>query len=275
MTAGCFAIDSMSARYGGGVGGATKTGGTNGFGADGTYTAAAATSCAPDFPRFAAFRARRSAIFASRASIFACAASILACATASFAACIVSCSAIFAALVAFSSASLAFFFASSAARFAAFLSIFVGAMAGTAAVKDVGAAPTLNGLFGALKALGADAKGVASAVASDVVAAGGAACADGANLNGEFGELKIDGTVGWGGGAGGGGAGGLVKGSGYSGIALAAAENGFGVGMYCDCWGVSQSGVVAGAAGSAGDCSASCSCPGGGGTRPSATSRGS
>jgi hypothetical protein len=110
-----------------------------------------------------------------------------------------------------------------------------------------------------------------------VVGASGAggADADGANEKGEFGELKIDGTAGAGGGAGRGAAGGgLVNGSGYSGIVFAAAENGFGAGMYCDCWTGCHSGVNAGGAGASGVSSA-LSWPGGGGTRPSATRRGS
>jgi hypothetical protein len=55
---------------------------------------------------------------------------------------------------------------------------------------------------------------------------------------------------------------------------LAAAENGFGAGMYCDCRDGCQSAAGGGDAGAAGDSSAS-RCPGGAGTRPSATSRGS
>ena len=136
-------------------------------------------------------------------------------------------------------------------------------------MNDVGAGPTPNGLPGEVNGLGAAGGGDCGAAGGAVVAA------DGANENGEFGDVKIEGIVGCGGaGAGGGAAGGLVKGSGYCGMVLAAAENGFGEGMYCDCCGVSQSGVVGGDSGAAGDSSV-CGCPGGGGTSPSATRRGS
>src|SRR5438093_997423 len=140
-----------------------------------------------------------------------------------------------------------------------------------------GGGATLNGLFGEVKGLGAVAACAADTQWGAVVGAAGAAGADacGANANGELGELKIDGTVGCAGGVGGGAAGGgLVNGSGYSGIVLAAAENGFGCGRYCDCWTGCHSGVNAGAAGASGVSSA-LSWPGGGGTRPSATRRGS
>jgi hypothetical protein len=87
--------------------------------------------------------------------------------------------------------------------------------------------PTLKGLFGDVNGVGAGADGAgADGAGADGVGVGWA------NENGELGELKIEGTAGCGGDCGGCGeaAGGLVKGSGYSGIALAAAENGFGEG---------------------------------------------
>jgi hypothetical protein len=160
--------------------------------------------------------------------------------------------------------------------------LVVGATAGAAGVNDVGADATLNGLFGDVNGLEGAALGVRAAADVQDGAVVGAACASGAdaggaNENGELGELKIDGTAGCagGGGAGRGAAGGgLVNGSGYSGIVLAAAENGFGGGMYCDCCAGCHSGVKGGAAGASGVSSAF-SCPGGGGTRPSATRRGS
>jgi len=164
--------------------------------------------------------------------------------------------------------------ASSSSRFCSFFES--GAATGGAALNAVAA--TLKGLLGDENGLdGANGLGGATGVAAEagVGAAGGATEACGANANGEFGELKIDGTAGpGGGGVGGAAGGGLVNGSGYWGIVLAAAENGFGVGMYCDCCAGCQSGVTGGDAGAAADSSVSC-CPGGGGTRPSATSRGS
>jgi hypothetical protein len=178
---------------------------------------------------------------------------------------------------AFSSPSFAAFFASSAARFASFLSPFVvGATAGAAAVNDVGAGALLNGLLGEVNGLDAGVNGAAARAGAAAGAdGGGAASAGGANENGELGELKIDGTDGWdGAGAGGGAAGGLVNGSGYSGIVLAAAENGFVGGTYWDCCSGCQSGVACGDAGGFEDSSVF-SWPGGAGTRPSATSRGS
>jgi hypothetical protein len=102
-----------------------------------------------------------------------------------------------------------------------------------------------NGLFGDANGFGALAAGAADSIVVGGGSGGGGAV--GAHANGELGLLKIDGTAGCGGAAGGGGgagAGGLVKGSGYSGIELAAAENGFAEGMYCDCSAGAQSGVV-------------------------------
>ena len=158
----------------------------------------------------------------------------------------------------------------------------VGTTAGAAGANEVGADAMLKGLFGEVNGLGggvgafcAEAGVHDGAVVRSTCA--GAGADDGANENGELGELKIDGTTGFAGAAGaagGGAAGGLVNGSGYSGIELAAAENGFGGGMYCDCWAGCHSGVNSGAAGASGVSSAF-SCPGGGGTRPSATRRGS
>ena len=91
---------------------------------------------------------------------------------------------------------------------------------------------------------------------------GGAAApdADGANENGELGELKIEGAAGGGGGAGFGGVtggSGVVNGSGYWGIVFAASENGFGVGMYCDSCAGCQSPAVGGDSGAAPERSAS------------------
>jgi hypothetical protein len=127
--------------------------------------------------------------------------------------------------------------------------VTTGAAAGNGAAA---AGPTLNGLFVDVNGLGAEPNRGCSGGSADGGGAGGAAGAGagGANENGEFGELKIEGTCCAGGcGAAGGG---LVKGSGYSGIVLAAAENGFEAGMYCDgcagCQSCSAGGVV-GAAG--------------------------
>jgi hypothetical protein len=155
-------------------------------------------------------------------------------------------------------------------------------------VKVVGAAAMPKGLFAEVNGLGAISRAcvVAGVYSGAVVysgAAGGAAelVADGANENGELGELKIEGTAGCGGGWAGGtavaGGSGVVNGSGYCGIEFAASENGFAPGRYCDCCAGCQSGVTGGASGAGGDHSASgaFSWPGGGGTRPSATRRGS
>src|SRR6266508_3238002 len=191
------------------TGGANGAGGTNGLGAGGgtktgggAKTGAEAATCSPRLPRFAFFFASISASLA--------------------------------ALTAFSSASFAFFFASCSARRSAFLStLVVGAATVGAELKGVDAAPTPNGLFGDVNALGAESNWIPAG--SDVAAVVGASGAGawGAKENGEFGELKIEGTVDCGGaGAGGGGAAGsgVVKGSGYCGMVLAASENGFG------CW---------------------------------------
>jgi len=107
-------------------------------------------------------------------------------------------------------------------------------------VNEVGADATLNGLFGDVNGLGAAVGAFrAAAEVHDGAVVGDSDDAgaddDGANEKGELGELKIDGTAGCAGGGAGRGAaagGGLVNGSGYSGIVLAAAENGFGGGMY-------------------------------------------
>jgi hypothetical protein len=67
-------------------------------------------------------------------------------------------------------------------------------------------------------------------VYSGAAGAAGAA-ASGLKAKGEFGEVKIDGTAACGGGAAGAGGAtggsGVVNGSGYSGMVLAASENGF------------------------------------------------
>src|ERR1700687_1168242 len=235
MTPGCFAIAVMSWTSAGvfvGPSGAAMTGGTHAF------TAGAAT-CPEDFWPFALFFASRSAVFASRSKIFACAAANTA------------------AFLASSSASFADRLVSSAARFSSFLpSRVVGeatGATGAAGVNDVAAAgATLNGLFVDVNGLGAEPNRACSGGSTVVGGGGGAAgaAAGGANENGEFGELKMEGTCCSGGCFAAGG--GLVKGSGYSGMVLAAAENGFDAGLCCDGCAGCQSPSAGGPAGAAG-----------------------
>ena len=126
-------------------------------------------------------------------------------------------------------------------------------MTGAAAGNVVAAEATLNGLFADVNGLGAEPNRGSSGGSADGGGAAGAAGAGagGANENGEFGELKIDGTCGAGG-CGLAAGGGLVNGSGYAGMVLAAAENGFEAGMYCDGCAGSQSCVGSGVVGAPG-----------------------